>query len=66
MEIGGKSFNEYHRVYYLEKIKGRKKECECGEMVDIFRFTRHRKMKKHLKKMAETSKITVADDGIKI
>ena len=66
MEISGKSFNEYHRVYYQEKIKGRKKECECGEMVDIFRFTRHRKMKKHLKKMAETSKITVADDGIKI
>ena len=66
MDINGKSFNEYHRVYYQEKIKGRKKECECGEMVDIFRFTRHRKMKKHLKKIKEPSQITVVDNGIKI
>jgi len=51
MEINGKSFNEYHRIYYQQKIKGCKKQCECGEMVDVYRFTRHRKMKKHLRKL---------------
>jgi hypothetical protein len=66
MEISGKSFNEYHRVYYQENIKGKKKQCECGELVDIFRFTRHRKMKKHLKKMGETSKIIVDENNINL
>ena len=52
MEIKGKSFNEYHRTYYHDKIKGNKKTCECGMIVDhVYRFTRHRLQKKHLKNL---------------
>lgn len=45
-----KEYNQnYHRNYYHNHIKGEKKQCECGLMVDIFRFARHRKQKKHFK-----------------
>lgn len=49
--IKGISFNEYHRKYYQDKIKGEKKECPCGLLVDKFRFSRHNKTKKHSKRM---------------
>ena len=43
------SFNEYHKNYYHDNIKGCKTQCECGLMVDKFRYARHRRSKKHLK-----------------
>ena len=52
MEIKGISFNEYHKIYYNTKIKGFKKPCECGMMVDKFRFARHCKSKKHFSLMS--------------
>lgn len=51
MDIRGMTYNEYHKIYYQNKIKGEKKECVCGLMVDKFRFARHFKSKKHLKAM---------------
>ena len=49
--IKGISFNSYHKQYYHDKIKGEKKICDCGLMVDKFRFARHFRTKKHLKNM---------------
>ena len=46
-------YNDYHKKYYIEKILGCKAECECGLMVDKFRFARHRKQKKHIKHLNE-------------
>lgn len=43
--------NEYHKAYYINKISGEKKLCECGLMVDKFRFARHRLQKNHLAAM---------------
>jgi hypothetical protein len=51
--VKGLTFNEYHKNYYIEKISGCKSECECGLMVDKFRFAIHRKTKKHLKNLSE-------------
>jgi len=51
-----KDYNQnYHRNYYHKKIKGEKKQCECGLMVDIYRFARHRRQKKHLKAVEKLS-----------
>ena len=47
--VKGLTFNDYHKNYYIEKISGCQVECECGLMVDKFRFARHRKQKKHIK-----------------
>jgi len=46
-------YNDYHKNYYIEKISGCQVECECGLMVDKFRFARHRKQKKHIKHLNE-------------
>ena len=43
------TFNDYHKNYYIEKISGCKVECECGLMVDKFRFARHSKRKETYK-----------------
>lgn len=53
MEIKGQTFNDYHKQYYINKIKGCKIECDCGLLVDKFRFCRHNKTKKHLKLIIE-------------
>ena len=43
-------FNEYHKNYYINKIKGIKIICpDCGLMHDKFRGVAHRNTKKHLK-----------------
>ena len=47
--LKGLTFNDYHKIYYIEKISGCQIECECGLMVDKFRFARHRKQKKTYK-----------------
>ncbi len=49
MEIAGIPYYEYHKNYYINKIKGCKIECECGLMVYKFRFARHSRSKKHIK-----------------
>ena len=43
--VKGLTYNDYHKNYYIEKISGCNVECECGLMVDKFRFARHRKQK---------------------
>ena len=52
-EIKGMKYNEYHKMYYIEKIKGCKTLCECGLSVDKFRFARHRRSKQHLRKLEQ-------------
>jgi len=51
-KINGIPYNEYHKMYYNEKIKGCKVLCECGLMVDKFRFARHRRSNKHIKQLS--------------
>ena len=41
------------KIIILKKFQNCKSECECGLMVDKFRFARHRKTKKHLKNLSE-------------
>jgi hypothetical protein len=62
MEIAGIPYNEYHKNYYINKIKGCKAECECGLMVDKFRFARHRRSKKHIKHLNQNVKIEVFEN----
>ena len=50
-DIKGLSYNEYHKKYYQDKIKGEKRICVCGLEVDKFRFARHNRSIKHNKRM---------------
>ena len=49
--ISGKSYNEYHIDYYRTTIKGKKKQCECGLLVDVYRYNRHLKTNKHIRNL---------------
>jgi hypothetical protein len=51
MDIKGMTYNEYHKKYYQEKIKGEKRLCVCGLEVDKFRFARHNRSIKHCKRI---------------
>ena len=64
MDIRGMTYNEYHKIYYQNKIKGEKRLCLCGLMVDKFRFARHFKSKKHLKAMDKKIISEISDDNI--
>ena len=64
MDIRGRTYNEYHKIYYQNKIKGEKKKCVCGLEVDKFRFARHFRSKKHLKAMDKKIISEISDDNI--
>ena len=64
MDIKGMTYNEYHKIYYQNKIKGEKKKCVCGLEVDKFRFARHFRSKKHLKAMDKKNVSEISDDNI--
>jgi hypothetical protein len=64
MEIRGMTYNEYHKKYYQDKIKGEKRLCLCGLEVDKFRFARHFRSKKHLKAMDKKNISEISDDNI--
>ena len=40
-------FNDYHKEYYINNIKGVKKQCFCGLWHDKFRTQQHLKTLKH-------------------
>jgi hypothetical protein len=44
-------FNDYHKEYYINNIKGVKKQCFCGLWHDKFRTQQHLKTLKHIKQL---------------